>query len=146
MPGTISPFAYNETVAQEYYPINKEDAGQLGFYWRSTPEKKTVPATQEVPDSIEDVQDNITDETLLCVQCSKNYRIIPHELRFYRKIGVPVPRACPECRHKNRLDLRNPRVMFEGTCAKCSKEIQTSYSPERPEKVFCEECYMKEVY
>ncbi len=146
MPGSISPFAYNETVAQEYYPIKKEDADRLGFYWRDAPEKKTVPETCEVPDNIEDVQDSITDEILLCVQCSRNYRVIPHELRFYRKIGVPVPPVCPECRHQNRLALRNPRAMFEGSCAKCNKAIQTSYSPERPEKVFCEECYMGEVY
>lgn len=28
----------------------------------------------------------------------------------------------------------------------CGKDIATSYSPERPERVYCEQCYLAEVY
>ena len=30
--------------------------------------------------------------------------------------------------------------------AKCKKEIMSSYSPDRPEIVYCETCYQQEVY
>ena len=28
----------------------------------------------------------------------------------------------------------------------CDLVIQTTYAPDRPEKIYCEECYLKEVY
>ena len=31
-------------------------------------------------------------------------------------------------------------------CAKCEKEIESTYAPERPEIIYCEECYLAEVY
>ena len=33
-----------------------------------------------------------------------------------------------------------------GHTGKCEIEFETSYSIERPEKIFCEKCYQKEVY
>ena len=32
-PGMVSPFAYNETVASEYYPLFKTEAEKQGFRW-----------------------------------------------------------------------------------------------------------------
>jgi len=29
---------------------------------------------------------------------------------------------------------------------RCSTEFETSYSPDRPEIIYCEECYKREVY
>ena len=31
-------------------------------------------------------------------------------------------------------------------CDKCSKDMKTTYAPKRPEIVYCEECYLNEVY
>ena len=76
----------------------------------------------------------------------KNYRIIPQELKFYRQVRLAVPRNCPDCRHNHRFSLRSPRKLYARTCAKCSAPIQTSYAPERPEKVYCEKCYLETVY
>jgi len=33
-----------------------------------------------------------------------------------------------------------------GHIEKCENEFQTPYAPKRPEKVYCENCYNKEVY
>ncbi|MBI5622130.1 DNA-directed RNA polymerase, partial [Candidatus Falkowbacteria bacterium] len=30
--------------------------------------------------------------------------------------------------------------------AGCTNEFETTYAPERPERVYCEECYQKEIY
>jgi len=30
--------------------------------------------------------------------------------------------------------------------ARCQVEFETSYAPERPEIIYCEKCYQKEVY
>ncbi|MBU1627728.1 hypothetical protein KKB18_10205, partial [bacterium] len=60
--------------------------------------------------------------------------------------NLPFPTKHPDVRHAERMKLRNPRKLRERKCDKCEKDIQTSYAPERPEKVYCETCYNKEVY
>jgi hypothetical protein len=49
-------------------------------------------------------------------------------------------------RHTDRMKLRNPRKLRDRKCNKCWIEIKTTYSPERPEIIYCEACYNKEVY
>jgi hypothetical protein len=146
-PPNLSPFAYNETCAQEYYPLTKEEALKYGWRWKDdlpfTTGKETIT---DVPERIEDVQDSIVDEILACESCKKNYRIIPQELKFYRNKQLSIPRLCPECRHLKRLRLRNSRNLHDRNCDKCRVNIQATYSKERPEKVLCEKCYLETVY
>jgi hypothetical protein len=146
MDPALSDFAYNETVAQLYFPMTKEEVLAKGWKWKEKDEKEYQPQTCEVPDRIGDVEDEICDEVLACKDCGKNYKIVPQELKFYRKKGVPVPRLCYECRHTARLKMRNPRDLWERECEKCKVELKSPYAPERPEKVYCEKCYLEEVY
>lgn len=146
-PVKISPFAYNETVAQEYYPLDKISAKKLGTGWKDEDEKNRYQGPKiQIPDRIEDTPDSITKHILSCEACGKNYKLIPQEVDLYRKLGVPVPTRCFDCRYQSRRELRNPRKLWGRTCAKCSAPIQTTYAPERPEIVYCESCYLKEVY
>jgi hypothetical protein len=85
-------------------------------------------------------------QILRCAVSGKPFKIIPQELKFYRSMGIPIPRKCPEQRHKERLALRNPRKLWKRECAKCSREIATTYAPERSEIVYCEQCYLSSVY
>ena len=98
------------------------------------------------PNSIVATSDEVTNGILKCEGSGKSYKIIPSELQLHRLMGVPLPRRCPEQRHLDRLSLRNPRTLWDRTCSECAAPIQTSYSPERPEKVLCEACYLKMVY
>jgi len=74
---------------------------------------------------------------------SKPFRIIKQELEFYRKHSLPIPRRHPDIRHLDRMCLRNPRKLFDRRCDNCNKEIKTTYSPDRSEIVYCEDCYEK---
>ncbi len=76
-----------------------------------------------------------------CKECAKEFLIIPQEQSFYTKKGLPGPEKCPECRQKRRLSLRNDRKLFKRKCDKCSKEIVSTYRPDSPYKVYCQECY-----
>jgi len=60
-------------------------------------------------------------------------------------MNLPIPRLHPDERHKDRMELRNPRKLWKRNCANCGIEIQTSYAPDRPEKVLCEACYLEAV-
>jgi len=145
----ISPFCYNETVAQEYFPISKEQAFKKGYKWQDalpgTFNQETI-APDEMPDDIKDVDDSIAKEILVCEVCKRNFKIILQEYDFYKKQNIPLPRKCFSCRHLKRLNLRNPRQLWDRGCFKCQKKIRTTYAPDRKELVYCEECYQKEIY
>ncbi len=148
-PATGTPFCYNETVAQEYFPLSKQQALDAGYCWQThmpnTTGKQTIEWS-DVPDSIADITDDITKEILSCTCCSKNYRIIPQELILYKQMHIPVPDVCADWRHVSRMNRRNPRKLFTFQCAKCSKDIETTYPQHSQEIVYCEECYLSAVY
>lgn len=145
-PVKLSPFGFNETVAQEYFPLSKPEALQRGYSWRDGEKKAYQQQAYLLPDNIADVKDDVVDAVLACVHCSKNFKLIRQEVAWYRQQGVSLPRKCPDCRHLLRLQLRNPRALWEKKCRGCQQAIHTSYSPERQEQVFCEPCYIQRVY
>jgi len=146
---------YNDSTAQEYYPLTKEEALKKGFIWKDGKARSYHPTLEakEVPDNIKNVEDAITKEVIACAhgekcshQCTQAFKIIPQELQFYKKMKIPLPILCPNCRHFERLGRRTPMRLWNRACAKCSKEIMSSYAPNRPEIVYCEKCYQAEVY
>jgi len=145
-PVKISPFAYNETVANEYFPLTKEEALTKGYKWKESEEKEYQLQTYKVPDSIADVSDDICEQILQCEISKKNFKIIPQELKFYREMNLPIPKLCPDQRHEDQLKLRNPKKLWKRNCDKCGKEIETTYDPNRLEIVYCEECYLGTVH
>ena len=152
-PSFLSPFAYNETMAYEYYPLDKEEAKAkerakaLGYRWKDLDKDKSYKGPiYAIPDDIKDVSDDICKQILVCEVTGKPYKIIPQELKFYRENNLPIPRLCWEERHRTRMKLRNPRKLVDRKCEKCDIDIKTTYSSDRPEKVYCEECYLKDVY
>jgi len=146
-PPGLSEFGYNETVAQEQFPLSQDEALKLGFRWSDAePAARYEGGKPDLPDNISDIKDEILKQILTCETCGKNYKIIRQELEFYRKLKLPAPRTCPDCRHAARMSHRNPNKLYSRACAKCKAPIQTTYAPDRPEKVYCEKCYLKAVY
>ena len=145
-PTNISPFCYNETIANEYFPLTKEQAIELGGQWYKEKQEATYFGEDyRIPEDIREVHDDICQKVLRCEVTGRHYKIIPQELKFYRKMKLPIPRRCPDQRHMERLKLHNPYKLWARKCAKCAADIQTSYSPDRPEIVYCEQCYNAEV-
>ncbi len=179
-PPELSPFAYNETIAQEYFPLTKEEAEAQGYRWRDPEERnyKIKITNDQLPDHIKDVTDEIIDQVIECghkgacnEQCTTAFKIIPEELSFYRRMHLPLPRLCPNCRHYQRLKQRNPLKLWHRKCTcngatshwplatsayqntvthfhgltPCPNEFETSYAPDRKEIVYCESCYNSEV-
>ncbi len=124
-PSDISPFAYNETIAQEYFPKTKEEIVENGYTYRA-PNQKDYQVTiksEDLPDHIKNVSDSIIDEIISCpnngsvlTQCTKAYRIIKSELEFLKNNNVALPRYCPNCRHYQRLAKRNPFKLWDRKC------------------------------
>jgi len=110
------------------------------------PKVEKIISASKLPENITDIPDDILNRAIECEITKKPFKIIKEELDFYRKHNLPIPRKHPDQRHLDRMKLRNSRKLFERNCDKCGKEIQTTYAPEKPEIVYCEECYNKEIY
>ncbi len=178
-PAELSPFTYNETIAQEYFPLNKTSANEKGFGWKELKEKNYQPTikTSELPDHIKDTSEDITKEVIACAhmdsptggceeQCTGAYKITAQELQFYKKFNYPLPRLCSNCRHYQRLKQRNPFRLWHRKCqcagthsengkyqnviehihgnTHCENDSETPYSPDRPETIYCGQCYQTE--
>ncbi len=166
-PSELSTFCYNETQAQDYFPLTKDEALKRGYRWRDkkTNEYQITIQAEDLPDSFKDVQESIPKEIISCLhnrecgdRCSGAFRITEDEFRLYKRIGVPIPRLCFGCRHDARLKVRNPMKLWHRSCmcdkenhanhaaGNCEVEFETSYAPGRPEVIYCEKCYQQEVY
>lgn len=145
LPPEFSPWPYNETTGIEWFNLTKEDAEEQGYWWQEPDKREFQAATTEIPDHIKDVSNEILKAILKCSSCGRNYQIIEKELNFYQKYQIPIPRECPLCRDFRRIRSLNPMELHDRQCAKCQKNIKTSYAPNRPEIVYCETCYQNEV-
>ncbi|MBU0731664.1 hypothetical protein KKC88_02170 [Patescibacteria group bacterium] len=137
-PMDLSPFAYNETVAQEYYPLDKDRVKALRLEWKKPEDKVDDPQAKK------------------CSSCNRSFKIVPQEAEFYKNKKLPEPEKCFDCRYNDRISLRDARHIWKRQCmctqpdhghqGRCPNEFETTYSPERKELVYCEECYNKEIY
>ncbi len=145
-PFMFSPFAYNETMADYYFPLSKNEIIEGGMQWHDIPDSEhtTTMTADQVPETVADIDDAIQKEIIECAECKKGFRITTLEIQLHRKIGVPFPVKCWKCRFKRRFNTVNPPQLYDRFCMKCEKEIKTSYVPERSEIVYCETCYQQE--
>lgn len=150
-PPTVAPFAYNESLINDFYPLTKEEAIKRGYKWQEkttgTYGKETIK-TKDIPNSINEVNESILNEILVCEECNKNFIITSAELSFYKRMNLPIPHKDFECRHQDRMEKRNGMKLYHRKCMHegCQNEFETSYAPDRPEIIYCEECYKKEIY
>lgn len=182
-PSEFSPFAYNESRVQEFFPLTKKEAIAKGYAWRDE-EDRIVSATVQsaaIPDHIRDVPDSFTKEIIACEhaaqctdRCTRAFKVIKQEFDFYRRMNLPLPRLCPNCRYGSRTVFRNPMKLWDRQCmcagassqngvyrnsvphshgtSQCPAEFKTSYSPpvagqapEWPDIIYCAECYQSEM-
>jgi len=158
-PANVSPFAYNESMAQDYFPLTRQEAIDKGYSWydKSEISYDVTLTSDKLPGTIDETPDDIVKEVIGCKTqeseeekiknplCATAFRLVQAEVQLYRKLGIPVPEYCFACRRTARFKLRNPRELWDRKCDKCGKDIKTSYSPDRSEIVYCETCYNAEV-
>jgi hypothetical protein len=174
-PIEFSVFGYNQTVAQDYFPLSELDAKQRGYRWIQPEEKNYKSAINAIdfPNQDTDFM-KYADQVIGCMhngtcgdRCTKVYRFTQEELLFYESMNLSLPRLCPNCRHSARIRRLNSFRLWHRRCTcagvksenevyqntashfhgsnHCPNEFETSYAPERPEIVYCEKCYQGEV-
>ena len=149
-PARLSPFSYNETFAQEHFPLSKDQILSKWWKWKDEEDKipdvqKIIPA-EKLPDKISDIPDDILSWAIKCEVSWRPFKIIAQELKFYRENNISIPHLHPDERHLSRMKLRNSRILYDRKCMNCEKNIQTPYNLEDWKIVYCEDCYLKDVF
>ena len=163
-PIDMMPFGYNETCAQEYFPLSKEQILERGYLYKEEEQKDYKPTiTADMLPFVKDADKNVLKEIIKCShegkcrhKCATAFRLVGDELTLLKALGVPLPTLCPNCRHMERIKLLNPLKLWHRQCMcdkknhshggeKCPNEFETPYAPDRPEIVYCESCYNAEV-
>lgn len=156
-PIEFSPFSYNETIAQDFFPLTKDEILNMGYSWKDPEPKEYIITiqTEKIPDNIKETGDDILQEVLGCAhhgecnhRCITAFRLTQDELQFYKKHNIPLPDKCSNCRYYERFAKILPPKLWHRKCMKegCQNKFETSYAPDRPEIVYCEHCYQQEVY
>lgn len=161
-PNGTSPFGYNETIANRLFPKSREEALKIGMKWQDKDYSlKFDGEFYEPADNVaeyansEEKQKGLLAGVLKCEKTGKAFKIMPQELAFYIENKIPVPTKHYDARYNDRLALEFGRKLWHRQCmceesghdheGKCKKEFETTYAPDRPEKVYCENCYQKSV-
>ncbi len=96
-PESLSLYPYEDTLAQDYFP--RPVAAQSG----------QVPAgvlsTDQVPDLIKDVSMELANQVFFCPAEQKPFKYQASEIKFYKKVGVAMPRISFEARYRRRNQL-----------------------------------------
>jgi hypothetical protein len=175
-PTELSPFAYNETVASELQPLSQEEIETRGYIYKAEQNKSHTPTVQQhnISETIAEVGEDIVKEVIACAHagtCSHNcataFRVTKEEYAFYKRMNVPLPHLCSNCRHYERTTYKNPLVLNEKVCdcggegsihnqyknylphahgnSPCGTEFKTNFPHNTELAIYCEHCYQQEV-
>ncbi|MFH1536663.1 MAG: hypothetical protein ABID45_01600 [Patescibacteria group bacterium] len=81
-----------------------------------------------------------------CKQCQNSFEIYPEDKAFYNRIDVPEPTLCFDCRQQRRYIWRNERTFYDRKCDLCKKPTVSIYSPNKPFKVYCQDCWWSDLW
>jgi hypothetical protein len=129
-PAEVSPFAYNESMAQDYFPLTREEALSAGYKWYDHPERdyEVTLETADLPQTHDRIKDSIMEEVIRCtsqnpdhdkkkyVLCTQAFKVTLLELSLYKILKLPLPTKCFPCRRQDRFTMRNPRRLWHRQC------------------------------
>jgi len=143
-----SPYPYNASLSQIMYPLTEPETRELGAWWHPEEDANksniTLTPLTEMPDKIVDVPDSITERAFKD-SFGRLFRITRVELDFYRRKNLPLPRLAPKSRFMERFGHVNNFQTGPERCAKCNKEVESSYFAKDGYKVYCEQCFQQEI-
>jgi len=118
-PSSLSPFAYEDSAANDYYPLTNKVTKYQG----------EIPA-----------------DSIICEVSGRPFKLMPSEKSFYTSLKLPTPTRHPDQRHKERMNMRPPRVLSNRICDKCKTPTITPFTKELAQTVYCEKCYLETLY
>ena len=174
-PGELSIFAYNESVAQDMQPLSESEIIQQGYVFndRQKGSYNTTISAADLPQQVQENFDEWKSQIIECsnkgqpIYCSNAFRLTVEEFQFYKRMEIPLPRFCYNCRHNTRFDTIRSMVLHTAQCdcggvysksgeyqntakhqhgdTACEQVFQTVHSKEENKILYCATCYQSEV-
>ena len=142
--------SYNFSLAQISFPLMDEEIKKLGGYVAQEPDTNAgdvrVISPEDLPQTIDEVPDDIINFAIKCEVTSRPFRIIASELQFLRQMKLPLPSVHPSVRLQAHLMMVKLGKSYPTICAKCGKSILSLFNPEDGFNLYCEDCFKREVY
>ncbi len=149
-PIEFSWLGYNNTMAQEFFLLTKDEAIENGYSWFETPQNQydIDLNSNQLPEKISETNEDIINKIISCEDCNNAFRIIKEEFIFYKRENVPIPHKCPDCRYQDRISRRIKPHLYKRSCMNkgCINTFETGYDPKDNDIIYCEKCYQQEVY
>ncbi len=138
-----SPYPYNHSMAQRYFTLTQEEVTARGLVWM---EEKIPEAAQAIdpsmlPDALPELDDAIITRSTLS---GKPFKITSPEIKRCKQTRVPLPRWTYDERMKERAKSMGQLHLYDRTCAKTGKAIQTIYPPDSPWIIWDRDVYEQE--
>jgi len=152
-PLALGLFPYQTSRSQKFYPINEKIATEKGIPWYNELDSQAAQNIQlkdpnkDVPADIKDVDSSILKDAIRCEITGRPFKIVEHELKFYKHMNLPIPTKHPWQRLMERAVFMHPLELFPFACPSCGEKSLSIYNEEKQKqfKIFCEKCYVKEI-
>ena len=138
-PKNMSFFGYNESCAQDQFPLEKEVAQAQGFAWEDAP-RGTYGKETKTWEELSSEFSASTQDVFACIETGKNFKFTEHELRLYERLNLPLPRLHPDVRLERRLAARGTNKLYNRT-TEDGVEVFSPIPPSNPRPILSEEGY-----
>lgn len=144
-PLSESPIPYNNSQAQRYFPLEKEEAEKQRLAWYEREQERGAKVVQaaDLPDAL---PKNDAPIVVASAKSGKAFRISTAEIQRYRMFNVPLPRTNYDERMEERAKLMGGLTLFSRECARSGKEITTSHGGDAVFPVWDREIFEQEAY
>jgi hypothetical protein len=138
--GSMSPFGYDETLAQDCFPIDKAEAESQGLLWCGVREKFNEGDKKQAYAEAEE-----SAGVAICEKTGRPFRVAVLEKTNREKLGVPPPDCCPEVRLSLLLERGSEPRLYHASCCSCSISCLSGFALDSAYKVLCEHCALARV-
>src|SRR3989338_3709770 len=88
----------------------------------------------------------MNSETRTCQNCQQDFVIESEDFSFYKKLGVPPPKWCADCRFIRKLTFINHRSLYRRVCEYCHASTISMYHSDTLIPVWCVKCYLSDAW
>ncbi|MEK7585709.1 MAG: hypothetical protein AAB477_00525 [Patescibacteria group bacterium] len=85
-------------------------------------------------------------ENRICQNCKSQFSIESEDFDFYKKLNVPPPTWCPECRSVRKMTFINVRSLYKRVCGNCNESMVSMYHPDVAFPVWCIKCHLSDTW
>ena len=104
--------------------------------------------TPKFNQALKEILDSLQPHQRECKECGKNFKIMAEDIEFYKKLKVPPPTLCPDCREQKRAGYRINYlpIFYKKSCSVPghTEKIVSFYAENNPVKVYDDKYYFSD--